>query len=168
VRTLVLGIGNPFLGDDGIGFSVAQELARVVKDENVDVKDASLPGLNLLELIIGYDRVIIIDAIMTDDGEVGEIYRLKPENFVKTVHPASSAHDVNLATAIEIGKKSLAEQMPADIIVFAVEIQEVTEFTDEMTRKVKEAIPGVVSLVLEEIGHSEEYCFSRCGNYSKR
>ena len=168
MRTLVLGIGNPFLGDDGIGFSVAQELARVVKDENVDVKDASLPGLNLLELIIGYDRVIIIDAIMTDDGEVGEIYRLKPENFVKTVHPASSAHDVNLATAIEIGKKSLAEQMPADIIVFAVEIQEVTEFTDEMTRKVKEAIPGVVSLVLEEIGHSEEYCFSRCGNYSKR
>jgi len=168
VRTLVLGIGNPFLGDDGIGFSVAQELARVVKDENVDVKDASLPGLNLLELIIGYDRVIIIDAIMTDDGEVGEIYRLKPESFVKTVHPASSAHDVNLATAIEIGKKSLAEQMPADIIVFAVEIQEVTEFTDEMTRKVKEAIPGVVSLVLEEIGHSEEYCFSRCGNYSKR
>jgi len=156
VRTLVLGIGNPFLGDDGIGFSIAQELARVVKDENIDVKDANLPGLNLLELIIGYDRVIIIDAIMTDDGEVGEIYRLKPESFVKTVHPASSAHDVNLATAIEIGKKSLAEQMPADIIVFAVEIQEVAEFTDEMTRKVKEAIPRVVNLVLEEISPSEE------------
>ena len=156
MRTLVLGIGNPFLGDDGIGFSIAQELARVVKDENIDVKDANLPGLNLLELIIGYDRVIIIDAIMTDDGEVGEIYRLKPESFVKTVHPASSAHDVNLATAIEIGKKSLAEQMPADIIVFAVEIQEVAEFTDEMTRKVKEAIPRVVNLVLEEISPSEE------------
>ena len=168
MRTLVLGIGNPFLGDDGIGFSIAQELARVVKDENIDVKDANLPGLNLLELIIGYDRVIIIDAIMTDDGEVGEIYRLKPENFVKTVHPASSAHDVNLATAIEIGRKSLAEQMPAEIVVFAVEIQEVTGFTEEMTGRVKEAIPRVVSLVLEEIGHSEEYCFSRCEHCSKK
>jgi len=68
VRTLVLGIGNPFLGDDGIGFDIAQELARVIKDENVDVKDASLPGLNLLELIVGYDKAIIIDAIMTEHG----------------------------------------------------------------------------------------------------
>ena len=151
MRTLVLGIGNPFLGDDGIGFDIAQELARVIKDENVDVKDASLPGLNLLELIVGYDKAIIIDAIMTEHGEVGEIYRLKPENFVKTVHPTSSAHDVNLATAIEIGRRSLAEQMPAEIIVFAVEIREVTGFTEEMTTKVKEAVPRVVNLVLEEM-----------------
>ena len=151
MRTLVLGIGNPFLGDDGIGFDIAQELAGVIEDENIDVKDSSLPGLNLLELIVGYDKVIIIDAIMTDNGEVGEIYRLEPENFVKTVHPASSAHDVNLATAIEIGRKSLAEQMPSEIVVFAVEIKEVTEFTEEMTTKVKEAIPKAVNLVLEEM-----------------
>ena len=154
MRTLVLGIGNPFLGDDGVGFNIAQELAGVIRDENIDVKDASLPGLNLLELIIGYDKAIIIDAIMTEDGEAGEIYRLEPENFVKTVHPTSSAHDVNLATAIEIGKKSLAEQMPAEIVVFAVEIREVTEFTEEMTAKVKGAIPRVVSLVLEELSQA--------------
>jgi len=67
------------------------------------------------------------------------------------VHPTSSAHDVNLATAIEIGRRSLAEQMPAEIIVFAVEIREVTGFTEEMTTKVKEAVPRVVNLVLEEM-----------------
>jgi len=150
VKTLILGIGNPLLGDDGIGFHIAQELAKKIKDENIDVKDTSLDGLNLLELIVGYDKVIIIDAIMTEDGEVGEIYRLKPENFVKTVHFTTSLHDVNLATAIEIGRKFLAEQMPEEIVVFAVNIQEVTEFTEEMTRKVREAIPRVVNLVLEE------------------
>ena len=151
MRTLVLGIGNPILGDDGVGFHIAQELAKEIKDENIDVKDTSIDGLNLLELIVGYDKVIIIDAIMTEDGEVGEIYRLRPENFVKTVHLTTSPHNANLATAIEIGKKSLAEQMPGKIVVFAVEIQEVTEFTEKMTRKVKGAIPRAVNLVLEEI-----------------
>ena len=151
MRTLVLGIGNPILGDDGVGFHIAQELAKEIKDENIDVKDTSVDGLNLLELIVGYDNVIIIDAIMTEDGEVGEIYRLRPENFVKTVHPTTSPHNANLATAIEIGKKFLAGQMPAKIVVFAVNIQEVTEFTEEMTEEVRGAIPRVVNLVLEEI-----------------
>jgi len=150
VKTLILGIGNPLLGDDGIGFHIAQELTKEIKDENIDVKDTSLDGLNLLELIVGYDKVIIIDAIMTEDGEVGEIYRLKPENFVKTVHFTTSLHNVNLATAIEIGRKFLTEQMPEEIVVFAVNIQEVTEFTEEMTGKVRKAIPRVVNLVLEE------------------
>ncbi|GAH71128.1 unnamed protein product, partial [marine sediment metagenome] len=60
------------------------------------------------------------------------------------------------ATAIEIGKKFLVGQMPAKIVVFAVNIQEVTEFTEEMTRKVKEAISRAVNLVLEEIDSNKE------------
>ena len=151
MRTLVLGIGNPILGDDGVGFHIVQQLAKEIKDENIDVKDTSIDGLNLLELIVGYNKVIIVDAIMTEDGEVGGIYRLRPENFVKTVHPTTSPHNPNLATAIEIGKKFLAEQMPGEIVVFAVNIQEVIEFTEEMTRQVREAIPRAVNLVLEEM-----------------
>jgi len=156
VRTLVLGIGNPILGDDGVGFHIAQELAKEIKDENIDVKDTGIDGLNLLELIVGYDNVIIIDAIMTENGEIGEIYRLRPENFVKTVHAATSPHNANLATAIEIGKKALAEQMPAKILVFAVNIQEVTEFTEQMTGKVREAIPRAVNLILTEVASNKE------------
>jgi len=151
VRTLILGIGNPIMGDDGVGFHIAQELANEIKDENIDVKDTSIDGLNLLELIVGYNKVIIIDAIMTDDGEAGEVYRLGPENFVRTVHPSTSLHNINLATAIEIGKNFLAAQMPEEIALFAVNIQEVTEFTEEMTRQVREAIPKTVNLILEEL-----------------
>ena len=139
------------MGDDGVGYHIAQRLAREVKDENIDVKDTSIDSLNLLELIAGYDRVIVIDAIMTDDGEIGKIYRLGPENFVKTVHPGSSLHNINLATAVEIGKKFLAEQAPEEVVVFAVNIQEVTEFTEEMTSQVREAIPKTVRLILEEL-----------------
>ncbi len=152
MKILVLGIGNPILGDDGIGFYVAQELASKVKNESVDVKDASTHGLNLLELLAGYDRVIIVDAIKTENGEAGQIYKLRPEDFVNTVHFATSLHDTNLATAIEIGKRLLAEQMPKEIVIFAIEAEQVTKFTEEMTEKVKEAIPKVANLILEEIG----------------
>lgn len=151
MKTLILGIGNPLLGDDGVGFHVAQELAKETIDENIDIKVASADSLNLLELIVGYDKVIVIDAIMALDGEIGEIYKLRPENLTNTVQVATSVHHANLATTLEIGIKILAEQMPGEIVVFAVEIEEVTKFTEEMTKKVKEAVPKVVNLILEEV-----------------
>lgn len=151
MRTLVLGIGNSILGDDGVGVHVAQELSRKIKDENVDVRDTSVDGLNLLEFIMGYDKLVVIDAIITEDGEVGEIYRLKPEEVCQPSHSAISPHHFNLATTLEIGKKLFPEEMPEEVTVFAVGTQEVARVTEEMTGKVKEAIPRVISLVLEEL-----------------
>ena len=68
------------------------------------------------------------------------------------MHLATSLHDTNLATAIEIGKEHLAEQMPKEIVIFAVEIEPVMKFTEEMTERVKGIIPKVVNFVLDEIG----------------
>jgi len=151
MRTLVLGIGNSILGDDGVGVHVAQELSRKIKDENVDVRDTSVDGLNLLEFITGYDKLVVIDAIITEDGEAGEIYRLKPEKVCQPSHSAISPHHFNLATTLEIGKKLFPEEMPEEVTVFAVGTREVARVTEEMTGKVKEAIPRVISLVLEEL-----------------
>ncbi len=151
MRTLVLGIGNPILGDDGIGFHIAQELAKEINDENIDVKDTSVNGLNLLELIVGYDKLIVIDAIMTEDEKVGEIYRLKPRNSSETAWSTISLHHLNLATTIQIGKKLFPKEMPGEVIIFAIGAQEVTEVTGEITARVKEAIPRVINLVLEEL-----------------
>ncbi|MBA7614117.1 hypothetical protein ES703_21379 [subsurface metagenome] len=151
MRTLVLGIGNPILGDDGIGFHIVQELAKEIKDENIDVKDTSVNGLNLLGLIVGYDKLIVIDAIMTEDEKVGEIYRLKPRNSSETAWSTISLHHLNLATTIEIGERLFPKEMPGEVIIFAIGAQEVTEVTGEMTARVKEAIPRVINLVLEEL-----------------
>ena len=151
MRTLVLGIGNPILGDDGIGFHIAQELAKEIKDENIGVKDTSVNGLNLLELIVGYDKLIVIDAIMTEEAKAGEIYRLKPRSSSETAWSTISLHHLNLATTIEIGERLFPKEMPGEVIIFAIGAQEVTEVTGEMTARVKEAIPRVINLVLEEL-----------------
>jgi len=152
LRTLVLGIGNSILGDDGVGVHVAQELARIIKDENIDVRDVSVDGLNLFDFIIGYDKLVVIDAIVTDGGEIGEIYRLKPEYVCDPSRSAISPHHFNLATTIEIGKRLFPNEMPEEVIVFAVGTLEVAQVTEEMTEKVKKAVPRAVNLVLEDIG----------------
>ena len=152
MRTLVLGIGNSILGDDGVGVHVAQELARIIKDENIDVRDVSVDGLNLFDFIIGYDKLVVIDAIVTDGGEIGEIYRLKPEYVCDPSRSAISPHHFNLATTIEIGKRLFPNEMPEEVIVFAVGTLEVAQVTEEMTEKVKKAVPRAVNLVLEDIG----------------
>ncbi|TET41532.1 MAG: hydrogenase maturation protease [Dehalococcoidia bacterium] len=154
MKTLVLGIGNPILGDDGVGFHVIQELLHKAADTSpdIDIKDASISGLSVLDLIVGYDKVVLVDAIKTDSGEAGEVYKLRPEDFTSTVHLTTSAHDTNLATAIKIGNEFAREQMPKEIVIFAIEVEEVTRFTEEMTEKVRKAIPKVVNLVLGEVG----------------
>jgi len=164
VRTLVLGIGNPILGDDGVGFRIAQELAKEIKDENIDVKDTSVDGLNLLELIVGYDRVILIDAIMTGNGEVGEIYQFRLEDIGEPAQSIISVHHLSLLTMIKLGRELFPKKMPEEVAVLGVGIQEVAKVTEEMTGKVKEAIPRAVNLVLEEIYPNKESRFPQTRN----
>jgi hydrogenase maturation protease len=160
MRTLILGIGNSILGDDGIGVCVAQELRAQIKNESIDVRDVSVDGLNLLEIIIGYDKLVVVDAIMTKEGEVGDIYRLKPERIGDPSRSAISPHHFNLATTLEIGKKLFPNEMPEEVIVYAVKAEDVTGVTEKMTKKMMEAVPEVVRLVIEELDHTEMRVFS--------
>jgi len=80
MKTLILGLGNPILSDDGVGVGVAGELEGRLDQQEVTVVETSMAGLSLLDLLIGYDRVIIIDAIQTVGGKAGQIYRLDPRS----------------------------------------------------------------------------------------
>ncbi|MGD8245396.1 MAG: hydrogenase maturation protease, partial [Anaerolineae bacterium] len=72
MRTLVLGMGNTILCDDGIGIYVVRQVAQRFQRENVDFSEASVGGLRILDVIGGYKRVIMVDAIQTRDGKPGE------------------------------------------------------------------------------------------------
>jgi hydrogenase maturation protease len=148
-KTLILGLGNPILSDDGVGPAVARELERRLDPQEATVIEASLGGLNLLDLIVGYDRVIIIDAIKTKGGRAGQIYRLDPDALTTTRYTASP-HDVNLVTALALGKK-LGLAMPSKIDIFAVEVTETELFSEECTPLVAAAIPKCVEMILKEI-----------------
>ena len=150
MKTLVLGLGNDILCDDGVGIYVARELKKtLLNHKDISVAEASLAGLGLLDILAGYDKVIVIDAIQTKGGKAGQIHRLNSNDFASTRHTAST-HNVNFASALELGNK-LGLSLPKEIVIFAIEVSDVTTFSEACTPKVKNAIPKCVDLVLKEI-----------------
>ncbi len=148
MKTLILGIGNPVLSDDGVGIRVAQEVGKRVRDSQITVAEACHGGLFILDAVLGYDRVLLIDSIQTKEGTPGDVYRLHPSDLPLARH-LSSPHQVDFITALELGK-ALDLPMPERIDIIAVEAGEVTSFGERCTREVEQAIPGVVEMVLSE------------------
>jgi hydrogenase maturation protease len=149
IKTLVLGLGNPILSDDSVGCRVAMALQEKLNMPNIDIREASIAGLDFLDTLTGYDRTIIIDAIQTGKGKPGQIYRFGLDSLSDTRH-AATPHDVNLATALELGKR-LNMALPSDITIFAIEAEDVTSFSEECTPGVKKAIPECVEMVIREL-----------------
>lgn len=150
MKTLVLGIGNPILSDDGVGIKVARQIEGRLADPDVTVAEASVGGLGLLDLIIGYDRVVIIDAIQTKGGQPGTVYHLQADDFACAKH-TTSPHDMDFATALKLGKL-LGMAVPPEITIFAVEVEDVTTVSEQCTPKVDAATPVCVDTVLRELG----------------
>ena len=151
--TLVLGMGNPILSDDGVGLLVADRLRESSLPDSVEVVQSEVGGLRLLELVRGFTRVIIIDALMSpaESGRhPGEVYRYEAKDF-KGGHRYGSAHSIGLDTALEIGHK-LGYDMPKEVTVFAIEAEDVETFGEELSPPVAAAAERVFALVREEVG----------------
>ena len=150
MKTLVLGMGNTILCDDGVGIYVVQEAAQRCQRADVDFADASVGGMRLLDIITGYDRIIMVDAIKTTDGKPGDIYRLHPGDL-PTLH-SGSTHDLSLIGALALGR-GMGMKLPADedFVIVAIEAEEVWTFGEECTLAVSEAIPRAAETVLSEL-----------------
>lgn len=150
VKTLVMGLGNPVLGDDGVGWRIVQAvMAKGDLPAGVEVDYASLGGLSLMERMAGYDRVILVDAISTGHAPVGTVSCFP---LAELPDPAaghsSSTHDTTLQTALVVGRRA-GILLPQEIIVVAVEIEPVYEFTEVLSPTVAAAIPAAIQKVQE-------------------
>ena len=150
MKTIVLGIGNPILGDDGVGVHVANELKKHIQNPDITIDEAITGGMNLLELILGYDKAIIIDAVKTEDGENGEVKRIPLGDF-STMH-SCNPHDVSLIEAVQMAKKMGEDRIPQEIIVIGVMMKEMPcEFGEKLSKKIATAVPKAVEMTLNEI-----------------
>lgn len=153
MKTLVLGLGNPILTDDGVGVLVAEEVRRNLPvDTPIDIKEVSVGGLSLMESMIGYDRVILIDAFQSANGHPGTVHKMNLQDLIDispTQHSASP-HDASLVTALEAGQR-LGFRLPKEITIFAIEVDNIEEFCDQPTPSVAAVIPHVTDSVLKEV-----------------
>jgi len=149
MKTLVLGIGNPILTDDGVAIHIVKRLNE--EKLGVDIELAATGGLGIIEMVAGYDRLIIVDAIKAGN-KPGTIYELTLDELHS--HPPlhfASTHDVSFVAALKLGRELIPEKMPREITIFAIEVEDTTTFGEECTQKVQEAIPQVLKLIKGKI-----------------
>lgn len=146
MKTLVLGLGNTILTDDGVGIHIAGKIKE--KCPHTEVLEASAAGFRVVDEMIGYEKLILIDSIMTKGSDPGTLYKLDPEDFNKTAHNASP-HDISLFEAFQIVKDQ-GYKLPREIIIYAVEVEDVETLSEQCTLKVQKAIPGIAGQIIKE------------------
>ncbi|HET6475558.1 MAG TPA: hydrogenase maturation protease [Thermoleophilia bacterium] len=153
MTTLLLGMGNPILGDDAVGIRVAQHLSRRLGPvPGLTIREECCAGgLELLEVVEGFDRLIVLDSIKTREGRPGDWYRFDGDALRETMH-LNNVHDANFATAMELGRQ-LGGHVPRDedIHVLAVEISDNLTFSDHLSPELQDAMPELVDEMRGEI-----------------
>lgn len=147
-QILVLGIGNTIRGDDGVGIHLARRLRKTLP-WRFEIKELATAGLDLIEAISGYDKVILIDAIQIPDGEPGQVYHLSLQEFESSSN-LSSTHALNLKQVVELGEKLTGGKMP-QVEVLAVEARRLDEFSEELSPEVEERFDEIVEKVRAKI-----------------
>lgn len=136
VRTLVIGLGNEYAGDDAVGIlaarAVSAELAGVA-----DVVESAASGLALLEDFAGYDRAIVIDAILTGRHPPGSIIEMSLTDLGPVVAP--SAHQAGMPELAVVASR-LGLRFPAQTRVLAVEVSGPPAFGEPLSDAVAAAI----------------------------
>lgn len=148
-KTILIGLGNPILGDDGVGWKVVEYIQQNCSLPTfVEIDFLALGGISLMERLIGYDHAILVDAIITRQNPIGSVMMLDIKDLPDQAggHLAS-AHDTSLQNALQLGR-SLGASLPERITIVGVESQSVYDFSEELTRPVAEAVPEAAKIVV--------------------
>lgn len=123
MKTLILGMGNTLLSDDGIGIITKRYLEKHLGyRNNIDFCETSWGGFRIIDLLKGYDYSIIVDSIKTDSKPLGYIHYLQPNDLLPTLR-LTSYHDINFITALKLAEE-LETKVPSIIDIFAIEIED--------------------------------------------
>jgi hydrogenase maturation protease len=149
MKTIVIGLGNPILGDDGVGWKVAEEIKKHIGDcPDVKVDCISLGGISLMEHLIGYDRAVLVDAFKSEEtsGSV-LVMDLKDMPNYSALH-TTSTHDASLQNALEMGK-GLGAKLPSRVMIVGITTEKIFDFSEELTSEVSKAVPIATKAALD-------------------
>jgi hydrogenase maturation protease len=163
MSTRIIGLGNSILKDDGVGIYAAREIRRcldkICLDADVDIVETEVGGFSLMELMVGWKRIILVDSIQFDGLEPGTVVRIQPHDLHTSLR-LRSVHDIDLPTVLELGRR-LGLAMPEEVSVFGIQAKDALTFGESLTDAAERGLKEAVNLVLEEIQNSS------ASNYTK-
>lgn len=151
---LVIGLGNPILGDDGVGWRVAgavrAQLAEQPPPQPVEIDCVALGGLSLMERMVGYDRAIVIDATQTG-RPAGSVAQYDLEALPDYASFNSTApHDASLQTALRLGR-AMGVRLPTAVLIVGIEAEQLYDFSETLTPAVAAAVPAAAQTVIAAV-----------------
>jgi hydrogenase maturation protease len=146
MKTLILGIGNLLLGDEGVGVHVARTLAGCELPEGTWAVEAGTAFLDVLPEIEQADRIFLVDA-MEAGGPPGSVYRLP---FDQCYHPdtLASLHGFDMSRVLYMAGNNRSPE----VMVFGIEPATI-EWGVELSEPVQRAVPLVERLIRAEIAN---------------
>ena len=140
----LLGLGNEILADDAFGILVAKEVERRFQGR-IEVVHSSSAGYDLMDHLLGAQRLLVVDTIVTGRARPGAISIFTADR-VQPAAPGGSPHFLGLFEVLAVGRK-LHLDVPREIIVIAVEASDCITVGGPIHPDVQAAIPEVVELV---------------------
>ncbi len=150
LRTLVLALGNPLRGDDGVGAAVLAQLERMDLPPSVELLDGGTAGLETLLLMQGYARVIVVDAaeMGKPPGTVVRFTRDEVRLGARDMHLRGTLHYAGLAEALALAEAM--DMMPPELMVIGVQPHAI-DWELALSDAVAAAVPSVCQAVLEAL-----------------
>lgn len=145
MKTLILGIGNPILGDDGVGLHIAQALEGVLP--NAAVVTTTMIDLDLLEILAGYKRIFIVDALLGSADKIGTVKKLTPEQG--TLHLFSS-HGLHFFELLKLGRE-LQYKLPEIGGIYGIVIGEECSFGTALSPEIIMKWKAIIREITKDI-----------------
>ncbi len=153
MRTRVIGLGNSLLSDDGVGIYAAREVARrlagTARADPVDVTESEVAGFALMELMAGWDRVVLVDSVVFEGVEPGTVLQLAADDLHTSLR-LRSVHDIDLPTALELGRR-LGLSMPSDVVIFGIQVLDPYTLGETLTEPAAAGLRAATDLILREL-----------------
>ncbi|OFW66506.1 MAG: hypothetical protein A2Y74_09565 [Actinobacteria bacterium RBG_13_63_9] len=144
MRPLVLGLGNDIFGDDAVGLRVVERLGCRPHLDSFDFQMADSGGLSLLDLLAGYEKAFIVDCIPADQGNAGELLRLRPDEL--SCRPLTlSSHYAGLPEVLALGER-LGIPLPT-IEILAISVSDPFWIREGLSPEMSSALPSIVDRI---------------------
>ena len=158
MNILVLGLGNDFYGDDGVGLEVVRTLKkewaaappRPAEGCRVEFVESLLTGIGLIDVIVGCDALVIVDTIFKPDPVTGRIRLLEAED-IRDI-PGPSPHYVSIPQTLTIGKQ-LGLRMPGVVKIIAVEAKPLYHLNEDLSEDMKRRLPDIIAATRDVISN---------------